>query len=83
MKAITPAKDITIISTQWTSIHKNSEKLLMAWLTEQHLAEDNVTDAIICQKAHAICADLLQQTPGTLKDASDEQFGQSGLALEF
>uniref|UniRef100_A0A8C8S8U6 HTH CENPB-type domain-containing protein n=1 Tax=Pelusios castaneus TaxID=367368 RepID=A0A8C8S8U6_9SAUR len=50
------------------SIHENMEKLLMVWLMEKQLAGDTVTKAIICEKARAIYADLLQQTPGTLMD---------------
>lgn len=65
IKAITPAKGVKIISKQRTSIHENMEKLLMVWLTEKQLAGDTVTEAIICEKARAIYADLLQQTPGT------------------
>uniref|UniRef100_A0A8C8RR64 HTH CENPB-type domain-containing protein n=1 Tax=Pelusios castaneus TaxID=367368 RepID=A0A8C8RR64_9SAUR len=64
--------------TKRTSIHENMEKLLMVWLTEKQLAGDTVTEAIICEKARAIYADLLQQTPGTLTDeASGEPFKAS------
>ncbi|XP_014308512.2 uncharacterized protein LOC106696566 [Myotis lucifugus] len=54
------------------------EKLLMVWLTEKQLTGDTVTKAIICEKAGAIYADLLQQTPGTSMDeASGEPFKAS------
>ncbi|XP_059540726.1 uncharacterized protein LOC132228401 [Myotis daubentonii] len=49
------------------------EKLLMVWLTEKQLAGDTVTKATICEKARAIYADLLQQTPGT---SMDEALGE-------
>ncbi|XP_070275853.1 zinc finger protein 64 isoform X2 [Myotis yumanensis] len=78
IQAITPAKGVKIISKQRTSIHENMEKLLMVWLTEKQLAGDTVTKAIICEKARAIYADLLQRTPGTSMDeASGEPFKAS------
>ncbi|XP_070268928.1 tigger transposable element-derived protein 1 isoform X2 [Myotis yumanensis] len=78
IQATAPAKGIKIISKQRTSIHENMEKLLMVWLTEKQLAGDTVTKAIICEKARAIYADLLQQTPGTSMDeASGEPFKAS------
>ncbi|XP_070253222.1 putative CENPB DNA-binding domain-containing protein 1 [Myotis yumanensis] len=78
IQATAPAKGVKIISKQRTSIHENMEKLLMEWLTEKQLAGDTVTKAIICKKARAIYADLLQQTPGTSMDeASGEPFKAS------
>ncbi|XP_015417010.1 PREDICTED: tigger transposable element-derived protein 1-like [Myotis davidii] len=78
IQATTPAKGVTIISKQRTSIHENMEKLLMVWLTEKQLAGDTVTKATICEKARAIYADLLQQTPGTsIDEASGEPFKAS------
>ncbi|XP_051783372.1 tigger transposable element-derived protein 1-like isoform X1 [Erpetoichthys calabaricus] len=78
IKAIMPAKGIKIISKQRTSIHENMEKLLMVWLTEKQLAGVIVTEARICEKARAIYADLLQQTPGTsMEEASGEPFKAS------
>ncbi|XP_070275247.1 putative CENPB DNA-binding domain-containing protein 1 [Myotis yumanensis] len=68
IQATTPAKGFKITSKQQTSIHENMEKLLMVWLMEKQLAGDTVTKAIICEKAQAIYADLLQQTPGTSMD---------------
>ncbi|XP_059549399.1 tigger transposable element-derived protein 1 isoform X1 [Myotis daubentonii] len=78
IQATTPAKGIKIISKQRTSTHENMEKLLMVWLTEKQLAGETVTKAVICEKARAIYADLLQQTPGTSMDeASGEPFKAS------
>ncbi|XP_059512727.1 programmed cell death 1 ligand 2 isoform X2 [Myotis daubentonii] len=78
IQATTPAKGVTMISKQRTSTHENMEELLMVWLTEKQLAGDTVTKAIICEKARAIYADLLQQSPGTSVDeASGEPFKAS------
>ncbi|XP_061746133.1 tigger transposable element-derived protein 1-like [Nerophis ophidion] len=78
IKAISPAKGIKIISKQRTAIHEDMERLLVVWLKEKQLAGDTVTEAIICEKARAIYASLLQKTPGTLTDeALAEQFKAS------
>ena len=51
------------------------EKLLIVWIKEKQLAGDTVMMAIICEKARASYADLLQQTPNTSADgASGEPF---------
>lgn len=50
----------------------------MVWLTEKPLADDTVTEAVICEKARTIYTDLWQQTPGTSTDeASGEPFKES------
>jgi len=53
------------------------------WLMVKQLAGDNVTEAIVCEKARAICANLLQQIQSTLtKEASVEPFKASRGWLE-
>jgi len=78
LKAITPAKGVTIISKLRTSVHEKMEKLLLVWVREKELAGDTVTEAIVCEKARVIYGDLLKQTPGTSTDvASQESFKAS------
>ena len=78
IKAITPAKGVKIISKLRTSVHEKMENLLLMWVREKELAGDTVTEGITCEKARAIYADLLQQTPGTSVDeASEDSFKAS------
>ncbi|XP_066940944.1 putative CENPB DNA-binding domain-containing protein 1 [Macrobrachium rosenbergii] len=75
IKAITPAKDVKIISKLRTSAHEEMEKLLLVWLKEKQLAGDTVKESIICEKAQDIYVDLVQKTVGTSMDeASEEPF---------
>nr|XP_060616305.1 zinc finger and SCAN domain-containing protein 12-like isoform X2 [Anolis sagrei ordinatus] len=73
IKAITPAKGVTIISKRRTALHEEMEKLLLAWMTESQLAGDSVTESIICEKARAIYRDLMRQTPGTSTDEAPKE----------
>ncbi|UYV82829.1 hypothetical protein LAZ67_22000997 [Cordylochernes scorpioides] len=78
IKSVTPAKGLTIISKLRTSLHENMEKLLMVWVTENHLQGDTLTQTIIFEKARAIYGDLLKQTPQTsIDEASEESFKAS------
>ena len=72
LKAITPAKGVTIISKLRTSVHEKMEKLLLVWVREKELAGDTVTEAIVCEKARVIYGDLLKQTPGTSTDVASQ-----------
>ncbi|XP_064093865.1 tigger transposable element-derived protein 1-like [Macrobrachium nipponense] len=65
LKKIKPAKGVKIISKHRTDVHETMENLLLVWLMEKQLAEDSVTEGIICEKARSISSDLQQQTPGT------------------
>ena len=40
------------------------EKLLLIWMQEKQRAGDTVTEVVICEKAKALYADLMQQEPG-------------------
>ena len=37
----------------------------MVWINEQQLAEDNVSEAIICKKAGLLHVDFAKKIPGT------------------
>jgi len=41
------------------------EKLLMVWINEKQLADDNVSGAIICEKAALLYSDITRDTPGS------------------
>ncbi|GFW46083.1 tigger transposable element-derived protein 1 [Trichonephila clavipes] len=79
IKAQTPAKGVKIISKLRNSVHNEMENLLLSWLTEKQQAGDTVTEALLCEKARAIYADLLQHTPDTssAQKASQKQFKAS------
>ena len=78
IKAINPAKGITIISKLRTSVHEQMERLLLVWLTDRELAGDIVTEAVICKKARTIYDDLIKLTTGTSTvDAPEELFKAS------
>ena len=49
------------------------EKLLMVWINEKQLAGDNVSEAIIYEKARLLYSDITQDNPGS----SAEEFKAS------
>ncbi|XP_046395150.1 tigger transposable element-derived protein 1-like [Ischnura elegans] len=58
IKKLQPSKGVTIISKLRTNIHDEMEQLLLLWIKEKQLARDSVYEAIICEKAGAICQGL-------------------------
>ncbi|XP_061622154.1 tigger transposable element-derived protein 1-like [Phyllopteryx taeniolatus] len=72
IKAITPAMGVKIISRLRTSAHEKMERLLLVWLTEKQLTRCPLTEGAICEKARAIYADLLRQTPGSSTGGAPE-----------
>ena len=40
------------------------ENLLMVWINEKQLADGNVSEAIICEKARLLYSDITRDTPG-------------------
>ncbi|XP_072845573.2 E3 ubiquitin-protein ligase RAD18 isoform X2 [Pogona vitticeps] len=63
------AKGVTRVSKQRPPVVEEVEKLLLLWIEEKQRAGDTVTEAIICKKAKALHADLLDQQPGTSANA--------------
>ena len=57
------------------------EKLLMVWINEKHLADGNVSEALICEKARLLYSDItrvlvlknLRLVKGGLKIVKREQ----------
>ncbi|XP_033029529.1 tigger transposable element-derived protein 1-like [Lacerta agilis] len=59
------AKGVTRIVKNRPAVLEEVEKLLLIWLEEKQRAGDTVTEAVICEKAKALHADLVRQQPGT------------------
>ncbi|XP_066471611.1 uncharacterized protein [Tiliqua scincoides] len=59
------AKGVTRIVKNRPAVLEEVEKLLLIWMEEKQRAGDRVTEAVICEKAKALHADLIQQEPGT------------------
>uniref|UniRef100_UPI0010A075E3 tigger transposable element-derived protein 1-like n=1 Tax=Podarcis muralis TaxID=64176 RepID=UPI0010A075E3 len=59
------AKGVTRIVKNRPAVLEEVEKLLLIWLEEKQRAGDKVTEAIICEKAKALHADLVREQPGT------------------
>lgn len=77
IKAVKPAKGITIISKRRTSVHEETEDMLLVWLKDKELAGNTVTEGIICEKARTIYDDLIKQTGTSADDAPGEVFKAS------
>ena len=75
IKKLQPSKGVTIISKLRTDVHDEMERLLLTWIKEKQLAGDNVSEAIICEKASTIFQDLKREaaeTEGESAQGSDE-----------
>ena len=57
------AKGVNVLTKQRSQSIKDLEKLLV-WINEQQLAGDSVSEAIICEKARLLHADLAKKMPG-------------------
>ena len=44
------------------------EKLLLTWIKEKELADDSISDGMICEKALNIYSDLRKKTPCTIAE---------------
>ena len=54
---------------------KDVELLLLVWINEQQLTRDNVSEAIICEKARLLHADLSKKLPETSAVVSEFKAG--------
>ncbi|XP_034958419.2 tigger transposable element-derived protein 1-like [Zootoca vivipara] len=70
------AKGVTRIMPNQPAVLEEVEKLLLIWMQEKQRAGDTVTKAVICEKAKALHADLIQQQAGS-SDAEPEVFKAS------
>ncbi|XP_034989663.1 tigger transposable element-derived protein 1-like [Zootoca vivipara] len=74
--AMDAAKGVTRIMPNRPAVLEEVEKLLLIWMKEKQRAGDTVTEAVICEKAKALHADLIQQQAGS-SDAEPEVFKAS------
>ncbi|XP_060135421.1 tigger transposable element-derived protein 1-like [Zootoca vivipara] len=74
--AMDAAKGVTRIMPNRPAVLEEVEKLLLIWMQEKQHAGDTVTEAVICEKAKALHADLIQQQAGP-SDAEPEVFKAS------
>ncbi|XP_072846907.2 major centromere autoantigen B [Pogona vitticeps] len=65
------AKGVTRIMKNWPAVLEEVEKLLLIWMQEKQRVGDRVTEAVICEKAKALYADLVQQAPGASAEPED------------
>ncbi|XP_061433688.1 uncharacterized protein LOC133359240 isoform X2 [Lethenteron reissneri] len=71
IKSANVAKGVKFISKQRSQTLEKVEKLLLIWINEKQLAGNSVSEAIICEKAKMLHADLLKDMPGTSEDVSE------------
>ena len=69
------AQGVTRIAKNRPAVLEEVEKLLVIWMGEKQRAGDTVTEAVICEKARALYADLVEHLPGT--SAEPEEFKAS------
>lgn len=79
IKAMMPAKSVTIISKFRTSVHEEMGRLLLLWLTEKQIAGDTVIVSIICAKARDMFRVLVKETPGSGQGIGGVLQSQSGV----
>ena len=48
IKAATPAKGVTVLSSKRTLIHEEMERLLLLWIKDKEISGDTITELIIC-----------------------------------
>ena len=63
--AMDAAWGVTRIAKNRPAVLEEVEKLLVIWMQEKQRAGDTVTEAVTCEKARALYADLVEQQPGT------------------
>ena len=65
------AKGVKVLTKQRSQTIEDVEKLLLVWISEQQLVRDSVSEAIICEKARLLHADLAKKIPGTSAAVSE------------
>jgi hypothetical protein len=64
IKSANVAKGVKSITKQRSGTLEHVEKLVLMWITEKQCAGNNVPEAVICEKAKLIHADLLKNKAG-------------------
>nr|KAF6463386.1 tigger transposable element derived 1 [Molossus molossus] len=75
IKSADVAKGVKVLTKQRSQTIEEVEKLLLIWINEKQLAGDSISEAMICEKAKMLHADLLKDTPG--KSAESDSFKAS------
>jgi hypothetical protein len=65
IKAADVAKGVKSHTSTRLPAVEEVEKLLMVWINGKQVAGDNVSEAIICEKARVLCSDITRDTPGS------------------
>ncbi|XP_037012857.2 zinc finger MYM-type protein 5 isoform X1 [Artibeus jamaicensis] len=71
IKAASVAKGVKSVSKQRSQTLEEVEKVLYIWINEKELAGDSISEAIICEKARQLHADLLKDKPGTSGESTE------------
>ena len=78
IKAATPSKGMTILSSKRSHVNDEMERLLLLWIKEKEIAGDTITEAVICHKASAIFGDLMEaQAEDDEGEGTSQQVPQS------
>ncbi|CAG5123633.1 unnamed protein product, partial [Candidula unifasciata] len=83
IKSVEVAKGVTILASKRSPLFDSMEKLLLVWITEKQMAGENVTEAIICQKAKNLYQDLKQNTATSSADDVIDFKASSGWFRNF
>ena len=85
IKAADASKDIKFLTSKKKrpEIMNEVEKLLLLWINQKQLAGDSISQAIICEKAKALHADLLQQVAGSSEEEQVEFKASRGWFEKF
>ena len=85
IKAAETSKGVKFLTStkKRPEIMNKMEKLLLVWINEKQLARDTISQAIICEKAKSIYADLLKQVAGTSEEEQVEFKASRGWFEKF
>ena len=68
MRSADVAKGVKVLTKQQSRAIEAVEKLLLIWINEKQLASDSVLEAVICEQAEMLCADLLNDRLSAERD---------------
>ncbi|XP_043849931.1 zinc finger protein 202-like [Dromiciops gliroides] len=71
IKGASVAKGVKAVTKQRSQTLEEVEKLLSVGIHEKQLVGDSISDAIICEKAKRLQANLLKDKPGTSGESSE------------
>ena len=83
IKAATPSKGTTVMSSKRSHINDDMERLLLIWIKDKEIAGDTLTEAAICHKASAIFEDLVKEAEGTSQQVTPEFKASRGWFEKF